>query len=436
MLDSERLATIESTARRYQKLLEHNFCPNFGIFPSAKSDSNFFNQVYARDSAHAICSYFAEAHPEAAECSLATLFKFQREDGAIPLRVEREFQLVELTPGLKRFSKQIFNLVQRKLKGKEEHPVFEGGDCGVSGAEDTIPLVLIAAGEFFSTSQKGRSFGENQFGRFQRAAAFFQTKIDPSDGLAVITRMNPDWADSLNRKGKLGGINVWWARSLKAMELMAKSIGRDDDARSFREDYDRTKQSIMEKLYAPEGYFRAKEGDDRIDTVASIFGALYLLSPVEAIKVVKTLDGRVRKITGLQNFDPPYPVGDIALSHRAWSLLARIKHIATGREESGMDDYHNRFVWPWVTCQSIQVKIKIATGHPEESIRAKFKCEVVEDLARVSDSLRTAGGPYEILDPYEARPARIVAYTPQSNFLGTMAAYQGVYRRAKRLGWL
>ena len=436
MLDSEQVATIESTARRYEELLEDSFCPNFGIFPSAKSDSNFFNQVYARDSAHAICSYFAEAHPEAAECSLATLFKFQREDGAIPLRVEREFQLVELTPGLRRFSKQIFNLVQRKLKGKEEHPVFEGGDCGVSGAEDTIPLVLIAAGEFFAVSPKGRIFGQNQFGRLQHAAAFFQTKTDPSDGLAVITRMNPDWADSLNRKGKLGGINVWWARSLKAMELMARSIGRDGDAKRFRENFRRTKQSILEKLYAPEGYFRAEECDNRIDTVASIFGALYLLSPVEASKVVKTLDSCVRKATGLQNFAPPYPAGNIALSHRAWSLLARLKQVATRKEESGMDDYHNRFVWPWVTCQSIQVKIKIANEHTEESIRAEFKYEALEDLARVSNILQRAGGPYEILDPDEERPARIVAYTPQSNFLGTMAAYQGVYRRAKRLGWL
>ncbi len=436
MLDPKQVATIEATARRYEKLLKENFCPNFGIFPSAQSNSNFFNQVYARDSAHAICSYFAEAHPEAAECSLATLFKFQREDGAIPLRVEREFQLIKLTPGLNRFSKQIFDLVQLRLKGEKEHPVFEGGDCGVSGAEDTIPLVLIAAGEFFNSSPKGRSFGQSQFVRFQHATAFFQTKIDPSDGLAVITRMNPDWADSLNRKGKLGGINVWWARSLKAMEFMAKSIGRDKDAKRFHEDFRRTKQSILEKLYAPEGYFRAKEGDNRIDTVASIFGILYLLSPVEAVKVVKTLDGRVRKTTGLQNFEPPYPAGDIAPSHRAWGFLAYIKQAATGKEESGMEDYHNRFIWPWVTCQSIQVKIKIATGHPEENIRAEFKGEALKDLAQVSDSLQKAGGPYEILDPDEARPARIVAYTPQSNFLGTMAAYQGVYRRAKRLGWL
>ncbi len=348
--------------------------------------------------------------------------KYQESDGILPLRVEREYQTVKLVPGLRKFSKPIFNFIEKIIKGRDEHPVYEGRDvAGGSGAEDTIPAILIASGEFFMASEEGRKFISEHFDQLKKAVEYFEKKTDDTDGLAIITKDMPDWADSLTRKGKLGGINVWWARSLRLMAHMAKELGHEDDARHYTEEFRKVEEGVMDKIYnKSEGYFRAAEGDNRLDTVASIFGALYFLSPEEAVRVEGSLSDKVLCNTGLQNFDKPYPKEQIFWSHKL----------------TGWNDYHNKFVWPWVTLENIQVKIKIALQHPDESVRAKYKKEAIDDLVYMAKVFEEVGGVYEVVDPNSPKPAKMPFYTPVKNFMGSMSAFQGAYGQLKNLGWI
>jgi glycogen debranching enzyme len=417
--------------------LEHHYYPGFGIFPSESTQGNFYNQVYARDLSYAAGNYFAETNPSALEDSLNTIFKYQRPNGMLPLRVEREYQQLKLWPGLRYLAKPLFNFFEVKIRGKEENPVYEGGDFGASGSEDTVPAILIATGEFFIISEKGREFAKNNFNRLKGAADFFQGKIDQTDGLAITTRSNADWADSLNRNGKLGFINVSWARALMLMGIMSKQLGHEDDAQKYEEEFNRVRDSIMKKIYNSEdGYFRAKAGEDRLDTVASVFGALYLLSPVEAVKVEETLKKRVGRSSGLQNFDPLYNSDEIFWGHRFLGRLTTIKNLFSGKKKMGMDTYHNKFVWPWVTCQNIQVKIKIALGHQDESVRNQYKKEAIEDLLKMSELFKKLEGFYELVDPEKPELANIAFYDASKNFMGSLAAYQGAYMQLKESNWI
>ena len=177
----------------------------------------------------------------------------------------------------------------------------------------------------------------------------------------------------------------------------------------------------MKKLYNErEGYFRAEASDERLDTVASVFGALYFLSPEEAVRVEETLQRRVAHASGLQNFDPPYPQKDIFWAHRLM----------------GQWLYHNKFVWPWVTLQNIQVKVKIATEHKDESVREAYRREAVDDLVKMAKLFREAGGAYEIFEPDESKAAGMRFYKPPQYFMGTMATYQSAYAQLKELGWI
>ncbi len=101
----------------------------------------------------------------------------------------------------------------------------------------------------------------------------------------------------------------------------------------------------------------------------------------------------------------------------------------------GNGDYHNKFVWPWVTCENIQVKIKIALQHPDEGIREQYKREAIEDLVGVSKLFEEAGGAYEIVKPDEPKAPRGI-YNPPKNLMGSLAAYQGAYRQLKKLEWI
>src|ERR1700722_3846016 len=99
MLSADDKKLIDSTFEEGKKYLDLHYLPGFGIFPSADAKSNYFDQVWARDAAHATAHYFARAHPEAVVDSLQTFFTHQRKDGAFPSRVERQYQMLRLTPG-------------------------------------------------------------------------------------------------------------------------------------------------------------------------------------------------------------------------------------------------------------------------------------------------------------------------------------------------
>ena len=420
--DKKIISEISSTTQEH---IAKNYQPGFGVFPSAGKDENFYEQVWSRDFAHAVGNYFAQANPEAAKDSLETVFRNQRGDGALPFKVEKRFMLIQFLPKIgPRLAKTLFNLIEGKIKHKSERPLYEGQEF--SGAEDTVPAVIIAAGEFFLNSEKGKEFGAKHFDQMKKAIDFFRNKTDPEDGLAIAKNDNPDWADSLHRKGKLGNINVLWARSLRLMEFMARRLDRVEDADAYRQEYQKVKENILEKIYdKKEGYFRAKEGEERLDTVASIFGALYLLNYQEAVRVEENLEKRVRHSSGLQNFSPPYSLKEIFGAHRLFNH----------------EGYHNEFVWPWVTCENIQVKIKIALQHPDEKVRNQYKKEAIDDLLQMSELFKQAGGAYEVFRPDEPVPAStktlgITTYSPPKNLMGNLAAYQGAYMQLKKLGWI
>ncbi len=409
---------VDEIAEDITKRLESNYFPGFGIMPSSDPKSNYYNQLWSRDFAHAAGNYFTITNPQAVVDSLRTIFKYQRADGALPFRVERQYLLLRLVPGLRFLAWPLFALIERKSKGWPERPVYEGQDF--SGAEDTVPVILISIGKLFENSKEGEEFVKSHIKQVEKAVSFFKTKIDPDDGLAFFKNHTPDWADSINRGGKLSDINIWWAQSLKYMRDIYTKLGQDTKTKEYGAEFEKVKKSILQKLYSKDGYFKATEADNRIDAVASIFGAMYLLDSVEAEKVEQTLTARLATVSGLKNFDPPYPADSILMLYRT----------------IGHQGYHNEYVWPWVTCQNIFVKIKIALEHPDEFVRAKYKEESVQDLLSVAQLFHDAGGAYEIFHENDCRPAIEKWYNPPRNFMGSMVGFQSVYIKLKKLGWL
>lgn len=420
LIDEANKETIEKIANEGEERLKKNYQPGFGVFPSAEPKENFFEQLWTRDFAQAGINFYIDKNPAAVLDSLKTIFNNQRADGALPLRTEKQYLLLKLTPGLRSLAKPLFNLIDKRIRGREERPVYEGQDF--SSAEDTVPLAIMAAGEFALTSPEGGNFAEENFESFKRAIDFFKTtKVDNEDELASLKNKNADWADSINRGGKLGGINVFWARSMRLMGSMATQLGKREEAASYREEFSKIKKSILDKLYDKEGaYFRAEEDVDRIDTTASVFGSLYLLNPEECVRVQESLKKRVKAPSGLKNFDPPYPPAQIMWPHKVIRL----------------DGYHNKYVWPWLTCQNIQVKIKIALGHPEETVRQQYKNEAVEDLVDMAKLFNEANGAYEIFEPDTRKPVKKFFYKPPQNIMANLAAFESAHRKLKDLGWI
>jgi hypothetical protein len=338
---------------------------------------------------------------------------------ALPYRIEREYTALKVLPRFDFISKPIFNIIERGLFRRSEKPLFE--NHGRFAAGDTIPAVIIAVGDFFEKQELGKQFVKKNYVNIKKAVDLFNTKCDPTDGLAIIKGPYPDWADTIKKKGKLGTINIWWARALERMVFMAETLNQSEDAKHYRQLLDTVRRSIIYKLYNSEkAYFKTRvEGFSRISTSASIFGS-YLLSPKEAVRIEETLAQFTRRTNGYLNFYPPYPKGRV-------SLMVRIL---------GHADYHNRHVWPWITLQNIHVKVRIARDHYDAHIREHYKEEAIADLVMIAKLFKAAGGAFEIFDAEAPRTAGGTIYKSARHFMASMAGYQGAYQKLKMLGWL
>jgi len=124
-LTKENKDLISDMAIDSAKRLEKNYEPGFGVFPCFDPKENFYNQIWTRDLGHAAGNYFVIKEPKAAADSLNTIFKFQRDDGMLPFRVEKVYGLLKVLPGLKIIAQPLFNLIQKRIKGVHERPRYE-----------------------------------------------------------------------------------------------------------------------------------------------------------------------------------------------------------------------------------------------------------------------------------------------------------------------
>jgi len=417
-ITKEDKTLVDETAKDTKTKLADNVKRGFGATPDGKRGI-YSDRVFMRDAARAAEDYFADANPQVLTDSLNTILKYQRADGALPSGVERAYLPLKMIPGLDRLAKPLFSLIEGRIRGRQERPVYAGKTW--YGEEDAIPATIIAAGKLCASSEAGKEFTRQHFDQLTKAVEFTNHKVDSEDGLIECQQNGPDWQNSINRGGKLGGVNILWARSLESMATMARELGREDDAKLFHEQYEKVKDSIMAKIYnKEEGYFKASTEDSRLDTVASIQGALHLLDIREAARVEQTLADKVKHKSGLVNFDRPYEKTDIKLWHRA----------------QGIPDYHNKDSWPWVTCENIMLKVKIGQEHPELAVREQFKSEAVADLVDVSELFKDAGGAYEVFKPDTRKPEGNYRYRAPKNFMGSMAAFEGAHSALQKAGWL
>jgi glycogen debranching enzyme len=409
---------IHQVAATSQHELSLNYVQGFGIVPSSDPHSNFYNQVWSRDLAHAAGNYYIKENPQAVFDSLKTIFKHQRPNGMLPFRVERQYLLLRIVPGLRFLAKPLFYVIERCLRGRRERPVYENQDF--SGAEDTIPLILITIGLFWKHNPLGKKFTEEHFSDIERAISFFKTKIDSQDGLAVLKHHTADWADSIQRGGKLADINIWWAEGLNLFSVICKELGHVEKSARYAQEFDSLKGNIIKKYFRNGAYMSATDLDVRLDSVASVFGALFLLDAPEAQRVEQELSARVTTLSGLKNFDPRYGADAVLWPYKI------IEH----------EEYHNGYVWPWVTCQNIFVKIKIGVGHPEEHVRAIYRNQALSDLSEMARLFHDAGGAYEIFYSDSCRPAISRWYKPPKNFMASLSGFQGAYLELQKLGWI
>ena len=125
-LHPEDRALLSDTARATAARLKENHLPGFGIIPTCDPRENYYGQLWARDFALAACNYYAAHEPLAVLDSLTTILKYRKPGGQLPFRVEKEYMVLKLIPGLRILARPLFDLIEIRVKGRVERPVYRG----------------------------------------------------------------------------------------------------------------------------------------------------------------------------------------------------------------------------------------------------------------------------------------------------------------------
>jgi len=393
------------------------------VIHTAGPESQFHNEIWMRDTAFAILNILAEEQPEIVLSTLEEIFKHQREDGALPLRLEKVRHWARYIP--------ILNRIPSIVNREEPYAVYENVSLALP-ARDTVPTAILAVFELYRKSTEGKEFAKQRWEQMKksldREASFMKDGLISGDKLQ-------DWADSIMRSGKLSDVNILYYRALRGMSVMARDFGSDGgedktqydkDAASFKEQAEQLRQKIMDMFWDDEkGCFKAGENDERLDTVSNIMAILFVVSPEKAVLIEESIERSVTAESGLlKNFDVEYPESMIAGRYK----LGRIV------------EYHNSNAWPWVTCMNILAEIKIAKEHRDPKIRRRFKDKAIADFIRISKIFAQNGDTHEILDPMEAKPIHsklgpITLYRSSPSFLGSAASYAAVVKALRDAGF-
>ena len=222
-----------------------------------------------------------------------------------------------------------------------------------------------------------------------------------------------DWADSISRGGKLATVNGIYLHALREMTYVAANCGMDEMAAKYADRYEHVRTSYLTTFWDDAlGYIKAAADDNRIDAMANIYACLYHLGPAQCVRVQENLQKLVAPNLLLKNFNTPYPASMVALRYKV----------------AGIPGYHNSYTWPWVTCENILAKLKIARNHPELQTRIRFFHEAQGDFVIVTENHTTNGDFYEVVDAETGKPVSsrffgLKLYVSALGFMSSITTY-------------
>ncbi len=227
------------------------------------------HEYWARDSFFATfgaCSLGSTQDFDAVRRNLDLFVRFQRADGAIPLRIEDRSHGLFVTTGI--------NL---------RHPLssrFRSSQLLANDAMDPTPLFIIAAKQYASSS-KDVEWVSNNTENLQKAASWILSK---RNGLGLVEEGRvAGWADMNLRNGAVTYTNVVTWRALK-------DLGLDSQAEDLRE-------NVNQRLWSKErGYYvdhinRKGKVNPRFYSDANVLAAAFdMATPEQAQKIYEFID--------------------------------------------------------------------------------------------------------------------------------------------------
>ena len=208
------------------------------------------------------------------------------------------------------------------------------------------------------------------------------------------------------------------------MAYLARKLGKDKVCVNYyRNRASAIRASIIREFWDEDGgYFRAGQGDDRLDAAANVFASLWLPTQF-GIRIQSAISERMIDETGLLScYNRPYPTSRLGWTSR-WF---------------GLDGYGTTDLYPWISALNTLALLRLVEHHPN-NVNAMSHVNEAKRLFSVLTELYCQDGEiYEIYDR-DLQPARYrrfgrVTYESCPGFTASAIAYLAVYDKLLALG--
>jgi len=318
-----------------------------------------FSDFWARDTFWALSGILKIGDRKSAKENIKLFLKYQREDGKIPRKILREFEVPKYL-----FGKKIARKV-RKAKYTGIVPPFYSMDDNALFIRGIKAYLDISGDEDFI-----REHYEN----IQSALLWYERR--EQNGL-LHENFLANWMDTIFKNGKVLYTNVLYIHALQCFSEIASRIGNTHDAREYMQKYKRSKNIFQEKFWnkkffkdTAEKSFLGKH-DNHFDVAGNVLACYFEIASKDQIKsILSILRERAGDGAFIRTVYPYY----------AFWKVSPITYIM------GMPDYHNGASWLWVNLFVIAVEYQYGNKH-----RAQKN---LEDISRVINRDKQVGETY------------------------------------------
>lgn len=282
-----------------------------------------FREVWTRDACFSLLGLTRIKAFEPTKRTLSLIFSHQRDDGMIP----RRFATMSN-------SRRTRGIVLRKDyfdPNAVAVPEFETGHH--TTPVDQNALAVIALVDYVIASGD-TPYGSSLYPSAVRAIDWLASKHSEDD-LLIVQEPFADWIDLVKRPGKSLYTNVCYCKALQGLSLLAKVLGRKEDAEKYAIVADEIRKNIDSVFWMERrGYYKNTDTLWNFESSGNILAIVFnVADPQKALRILEKIKhSGIDTGLPLKTVDAPYPFFEIPLSLR---LL-------------GWSRYHNGDSWAWL----------------------------------------------------------------------------------------
>ncbi|MFH2020836.1 MAG: GH116 family glycosyl hydrolase [archaeon] len=320
---------------------------------------NHFKDYWARDSSFASFGALRLGDHEIVKKNLLMFIYHMRPNGQIPLRIGKSSLDIVLS---------YFGL---KSKDSPRMPILRI-DKSNDPSTDQNSLLIIAALEYYKFT-KDKFFILDNLKKFDKIIGWNFSRS--KDGLLIEEKGYCNWADSINKKGKVLFTNICHCHALECISEINKIAGRAEMSSHYFELHEKVKKQINHEFWSGEHYIDWIDKDKHYNYFSTDGNILAIIWGIADSKRSKLIEEAafIFDINEVPSacVHPKYP-----------SNL-----ISSDLKLMGLADYHNGLSWIWLGCMTALAKHKLG-----------MKKEGKELMETISEMIVKYNGVYEVYE--------------------------------------